>query len=158
MYLEILRETLDNQHKIVDSYESITKKLEAQINECQDALEDSTKREMEQLQLIMELKDQYDNLGDDDDSDGECKVCSSYEEENELMREQTEQQSQVIEKLSKAQEMLMMQYKVLEIGLNQELASIQKTQLEIDAMKSDVQAQSCPPPQDQDDVKPNEDD
>ena len=32
----------------------------------------------------------------------------------------------------------MMQYKVLEIGLNQELASIQKTQLEIDAMKSDV--------------------
>ena len=104
MYLEILRDTLENQSKIVESYEGITKKLEAQINECQDALEDSTQRETEQLQLMMELKEQYDKLGGgaDSDDDDDCAHCEQYEQENEVLREQTEQQSQVIEKLSKA--------------------------------------------------------
>ena len=34
MYLDIVRETLTSQHKIIYSYESITKKLESQIGEC----------------------------------------------------------------------------------------------------------------------------
>jgi len=46
--------------------------------------------------MMMELKEQYDKYGgedDDDDNDGECE---QYEKENEVLREQTEQQSQVI--------------------------------------------------------------
>jgi len=46
------------------------------------------------------------------------------EAENEVMREQVEQQSEVIEKLSKAQELLMLQYKIMEVGLNKELLAI----------------------------------
>ena len=50
---------------------------------------------MEQLTLVMELKDQYDKLGsDNDDSDDniedDCQLCESYEEENQLLREQTD--------------------------------------------------------------------
>lgn len=81
----------------------------------------------------MELKEQYDKLGGaESDDDGECAHCEKYEQENEVLREQTEQQSQVIQKLSKAQELLMMQYKVLEIGLNKELESIMVTQQQIE--------------------------
>lgn len=49
MYMEIVKETMENQHKIIISYEGITKKLETQINECQSAMDDSTNRETEQL-------------------------------------------------------------------------------------------------------------
>ena len=45
------------------------------------------------------------------------------EAENEVMRELVEQQSEV-EKLSKAQELLMLQYKIMEVGLNKELLAI----------------------------------
>jgi hypothetical protein len=48
-------------------------------------------------------------------------VCTRYEEENGLIRETVEQQEVVIEKLSKAQELLMLQYKIMEMGLNKEL-------------------------------------
>lgn len=104
MYLEIVKETMDNQHKIIDSYEGITKRLEAQITESQSALEDSTRREMEQLQMIMELKEQYDELGTGSAiaESEDCEACEGYEEENALLREQAEQQGLVIEKLSKA--------------------------------------------------------
>ncbi len=51
------------------------------------------------------------------------------------MREQVEKQSEVIEKLSRAQELLMMQYKVMELGLNKELAQIKITQKEISKMQ-----------------------
>lgn len=71
MYLEIVKETMFNQHELIDSYENITKKLETQINECQSALDDSTHREMEQLQMIMQLKEQYDALKDQDSDDEE---------------------------------------------------------------------------------------
>jgi hypothetical protein len=47
MYLEIVKETMSNQHDLIDSYETITKKLEAQIHECQSAIDESTQREME---------------------------------------------------------------------------------------------------------------
>ena len=53
MYMEIVKETMTNQHDLIDSYETITKKLEAQIHECQSALDESTHREMEQLEMIM---------------------------------------------------------------------------------------------------------
>ena len=46
----------------------------------------------------------------------------------------------VIEKLSKAQELLMLQYKIMEMGLNKELLSIQKTQMEIKEMQGVVAA------------------
>ena len=78
MYLGLVKDTMGNQHKIINSYESITRKLEAQINECQDALEDSTKREHEQLEMIMELKEQHDKLGpdqEDDSDDDDCELC-----------------------------------------------------------------------------------
>jgi hypothetical protein len=100
--------------------------------------------------MMMELKEQYDKYGgagSDDDDDGECAHCEQYEKENEVLREQTEQQSQVIEKLSKAQEMLMMQYKVLELGLNKELQAIQITQLQIEAMKNEVAGAGDAPPE-----------
>ncbi len=73
MYLDIVKETMTNQHDLIDSYEIITKKLEAQINECQSAMDESTQREMEQLEMIMQLKEQYDALKEqqDDDSDEE---------------------------------------------------------------------------------------
>lgn len=83
----------------------------------------------------MELKAQYDKLGDENGSDSDCDLCESYEEENSLMREQCDQQGLVIQKLSKAQELLMMQYKVMELGLNKELLSIQETQVQIEAMR-----------------------
>ena len=51
------------------------------------------------------------------------------------MREQVEKQSEIIEKLSRAQELLMMQYKIMEVGLNKELASIHQTQKEIAKMQ-----------------------
>ena len=38
------------------SYEGLVKKLETQIGTCQLALDESTKRELEQLQMIMQLK------------------------------------------------------------------------------------------------------
>ena len=85
--------------------------------------------------MIMDLKEVHDKLGpfvegqeiSDDEDDDDCALCEQYEHENDLLRAQTEQQSLVIEKLSKAQELLMMQYKIMELGLNKELASIQQT-------------------------------
>lgn len=76
MYLDIVKETMSNQHDLIDSYENITKKLEAQIHECQSAIDESTQREMEQLEMIMQLKEQYDALkeqeDDDDDDEDDC--------------------------------------------------------------------------------------
>ena len=48
--------------------------------------------------------------------------------ENQLLKEQTEKQQEIIDKLSEAQEMLMLQYKVLEMGLSSEINHIQQTQ------------------------------
>ena len=142
MYLEIVKESMSNQHDLIDSYEAITKKLEAQIHECQSAIDESTQREMEQLEMIMQLKEQYDAFKADDDGDSDeednCQVCNRYEEENGIIRETVEQQEVVIEKLSKAQELLMLQYKIMEMGLNKELLSIQKTQMEIKEMQGEV--------------------
>jgi hypothetical protein len=46
-----------------------------------------------------------------------------------------EKQSEIIEKLSRTQELLMMQYKIMELGLNKELASIHNTQKQIAKMQ-----------------------
>ena len=138
MYLDIVKDTMANQHTIIDSYETITKKMEAQISECQEALDESTKRELEQLELIVKLKDQHDALNDsdgEDDQDEDCDKCNEFEEENQILREQVEKQSEIIEKLSRAQELLMMQYKIMELGLNKELASIHNTQKQIAKMQ-----------------------
>ena len=135
MYLDIVKDTMANQHTIIDSYETITKKMEAQIHECQEALDESTKRELEQLELIVKLKDQHDALNDSDADDEDCDKCNEFEEENQILREQVEKQSEIIEKLSRAQELLMMQYKVMELGLNKELASIHNTQKQIAKMQ-----------------------
>ena len=34
MYLDLIKDTMQNQHKIIVSYENITKKLETQISDC----------------------------------------------------------------------------------------------------------------------------
>ena len=113
--------------------------MEAQISECQEALDESTKREVEQLEMIMTLKEHYDKLEEGEEEDDEdCEKCEEHETENEMLREQVEQQSQVIEKLSKAQELLMLQYKIMELGLNKELLSIQNTQKEIKRMQGEA--------------------
>ena len=52
-----------------------------------------------------------------------------------MLREQVEKQAEIIEKLSRAQELLMMQYKIMELGLNKELASIHQTQKQIAKMQ-----------------------
>jgi hypothetical protein len=128
MYLEIVRDTLVSQGSIVDSYEGIAKKLEAQIAQCQDALDESTRRETDQLAMILSLKAQYDKLDPNRDDDGdECEVCENFEEENAKLREEADMQGEAIERLSKGQELLMMQYKLMELGLNKELLAIQKT-------------------------------
>jgi hypothetical protein len=56
MYMEIVKDTMESQHKIIMSFEGITKKLEKQIEDSQQALDESTKRETEQLELIIKLK------------------------------------------------------------------------------------------------------
>ena len=38
------------------SYEGLVKKLENQVHTCQSAVDESTKREIDQLQMIMEVK------------------------------------------------------------------------------------------------------
>ena len=92
--------------------------------------------------MIMQLKEQYDKLKEETDSDEEdvddCQECDKFEETNQALRDNVDVQEQVIEKLSKAQEMLMLQYKVMEMGLNKELLSIQKTQDEIKAMQGEI--------------------
>ena len=55
-YLMIVEATVYNQSKIMESYESLVKKLETQVITCQSALDESTKREIEQLEMVMELK------------------------------------------------------------------------------------------------------
>ena len=89
----------------------------------------------------MKLKEQHDALKDsdgEDDDDDDCDKCNEYEGENEVMREQVEKQTEIIEKLSRAQELLMMQYKIMELGLNKELASIHQTQMEIAKMQGNI--------------------
>ncbi len=71
--------------------------------QCQSALEESTKREIEQLQMIMELKAEETAEDDEDEElDENCRTCQAYEAENELLREQSNKQQEVIDKLSQA--------------------------------------------------------
>lgn len=80
----------------------------------------------------MTLKEQYDKLGkkageegeDSDEDEDDCDLCDAYEDENSLLREQCDAQAVVIKKLSQAQEMLMTQYKFMEVSLNKELEAI----------------------------------
>ena len=124
----------------MSSYEGLTKKLETQINTCQLALDESTKRELEQLQMIMQLKLAVEEASqakalrraqrkaekqqNPDESQKGCTTCKAYVMENELLKEQSEKQQEVIDKLSQAQELLMLQYKVLEMGLSAEIGNI----------------------------------
>ena len=68
--LDIVEDTFKNQTKIINSYDALVKKLEAQIILCQKALEESTRREIEQLELIMELK--QTEMGKDAEDDKDC--------------------------------------------------------------------------------------
>ncbi len=56
-----------------------------------------------------------------------CKLCEATQEENDILREQNQQQTEIIDKLSETQELLMLQYKILELNLNKELLEIAKT-------------------------------
>ena len=47
--MTIVEATIFNQSKIMQSYENLVKKLETQVTTCQAALDESTKREIEQL-------------------------------------------------------------------------------------------------------------
>lgn len=137
-YLDIVESTIDSQHQIIMNYEELVKKLENQIIQCQQALDESTKREIDQIKLIMELKLQLASQGQDDDEEGQkpCSLCKDIVEENQLLMKQNEQQSEVIDKLSQAQELLMLQYKILEMGMDKELANIAEQQKELEAMKT----------------------
>ena len=106
-YVTIVESTVINQGKIMESYEGLVKKLETQIGHCQLALDESTKREIEQLQLIMELRLNIEQRKQDklikaknEDQTAEkqaksakcddCDTCDAYEMENSLLKEQTE--------------------------------------------------------------------
>ena len=119
-YLLIVEATLLNQGKIMTSYEGLTKKLETQIGTCQLALDESTKRELEQLQMIMQLKLAVEEAnqakairrvqrkaaikaveGEQETAGPKaCTTCKAYKMENELLNEQSEKQQEVIDKLS----------------------------------------------------------
>ena len=124
-YLSIVEATMFNQGKIMESYEGLVKKLETQVLTCQAALDESTKREIEQLQLIMEVKLAIEERKQDralkkaikkeesgekqaEPPKKECTTCQPYEMENLLLKEQMVKQQEVIDKLSQAQELLML--------------------------------------------------
>ena len=124
-YLSIVEATMFNQGKIMESYEGLVKKLETQVLTCQAALDESTKREIEQLQLIMEVKlaieerkqeralkkaTKKEESGEKqaEPPKKECTTCQPYEMENLLLKEQMVKQQEVIDKLSQAQELLML--------------------------------------------------
>ena len=104
-YLSIVEATMFNQGKIMESYEGLVKKLEIQVLTCQSALDESTKREIEQLELIMEVQLAIEERKQDralkkaikKDETGEkqaeppkkeCTTCQPYEMENLLLKEQ----------------------------------------------------------------------
>ena len=104
-----------NQSKIMESYEGLVKKLETQVTTCQLALDESTKREIEQLQLIMQLKlsieerkqqralKKASNGGETiEKPKKECSTCEAYIMESDLLKEQMTKQQEVIDKLSEA--------------------------------------------------------
>ena len=118
-YLTIVESTMRNQGKIMESYEGLVKKLETQIGHCQVSLDESTRREIEQLQLIMECKLQIESrkknkaikavkeaagevIEEKADKCTDCNTCEAYEMENQLLKEQTSKQQEVIDKLSEA--------------------------------------------------------
>eukprot|EP00347_Sterkiella_histriomuscorum_P007564 403348432 len=138
-YLDIVEQTVTSQHQIIVNYEELVKKLEVQLVQCQGALDESTKREIEQIGLIMEFKmTQAMKDGDDEDEhDKDCETCDAYEKENQLLHQQNEQQQQIIERLGQAQELLMLQYKMLELGMDKELAKIAQTQEDLKGLKQD---------------------
>ena len=150
-YLSIVEATMFNQGKIMESYEGLVKKLETQVLTCQAALDESTKREIEQLEIVMQLKLAIEerkqeralkraHKGGEKEAKPpkkECQTCQAYEMEGSLLREQITKQQEVIDKLSEAQELLLLQYKVLEIGVSSEIGNIQKAQLELEALKAD---------------------
>lgn len=78
-----------------------------------------------ELKTAKLMKCQEEELGMVEEK--ECETCKAYETENELLREQAEKQSEIIDKLSQTQELLMLQYKILELGVNKEIVNIQKT-------------------------------
>ncbi|TNV75533.1 hypothetical protein FGO68_gene5389 [Halteria grandinella] len=131
----------------MESYEGLVKKLENQVITCQSALDESTKREIEQLQMVMELKLQIEKRKAARQLDGtatkgpkvkdDCETCEAYEMENQLLKEQTSKQQEVIDKLGEAQELLMLQYKVMEMGLNSEIGHIQDAQSELEKIKKE---------------------
>ena len=100
-YLMIVEATVYNQSKIMESYENLVKKLENQTKTCQTALDESTRREIEQLQMIMELKLQIEKrkaARAEAEKKGEkppkekapkedCETCEAYEMENQLLKE-----------------------------------------------------------------------
>ena len=113
--MTIVEATIYNQSKIMQSYETLVKKLETQVTTCQAALDESTKREIEQLQMVMELKYAIEKRkqarGGEKGAKPEkepCDTCEAYTMENELLKEQTTKQQEVIDKLSEAQELLLL--------------------------------------------------
>ncbi len=105
------------------SYEGLVKKLENQIGTCQLALDESTKRELEQLQMILQLKlaieegtqakairkakrkaaqQEKEAAGEPPAEKRECQVCKAYTMEQQLLKEQSGKQQEVIDKLSEA--------------------------------------------------------
>ena len=65
----------------------------------------------------------------------DCTTCEAYEMENQLLKEQSGKQQEVIDKLSEAQELLMLQYKVLSMGLSSEISHIEEAQTELEKIK-----------------------
>ena len=106
--------------------------------DSQVALDESTRREIEQLQMILEMKNEREA------DPAACKVCEVSEEENEILRDQNDKQGEIIEKLSETQELMMLQYKILELSLNKELLQIAKSQEELNNFKEESENQAPP--------------
>ena len=70
------------------NYEELVKKLENQLIQCQVALDESTRREIDQIKLIMEMKlaqVQKESEEEEGLSKELCEQCKDNQEENKLL-------------------------------------------------------------------------
>ncbi|CDW89771.1 UNKNOWN [Stylonychia lemnae] len=135
-HLKVLDQTLNSQHHVISNYELLVKKLELQLIQCQMAMDDGAKREAQMKNLVtnmmhdnFKLKTEMQLAGGTGYKPSVCQNCENLKEEIEALENQNESQNQVINKLSEAQQLLLMQYQALELSLED---NIKQEQLEKD--------------------------
>ena len=120
------------QDKVIWKYEALVCKLEGQINDCQKALDDSTNREVEQLEMIEEMKE----LVILSSLQKKCQTCVTLDGQNNALRTQNECQQSLIDKLNENQELLMKKYMLLETQLDTQLSEISQCNQGITEIKA----------------------